>query len=256
MNEEIKQYIYAALLIGIIASSYLVYTWYAKEEKVEILIEEIPEGMLVGEKGSVTFTVKNNTEESKACSIEFESEYLETNATFEEELCSGGTSSFTVELSAKRIDTTSKKVDLTIVAQAGGKKYTKNVKITIKKPEVFIGSVKPNELKVKVKSTEYISVKIKNKEKSGLKDLKIKITSAYEHYFVERTGIEKIDTAYIYNIDETLLYNEEITKTFYITSDLPPGITSGNYQAHVQLLWKNFLIDEKEIRFEVNSTES
>lgn len=256
MNDEMKQYLYAALLICVIAGSFAMYRWYAKEEAVGIEVEETPEGVLIGETGTVTFTVKNNTEERKRSSISFESEYLETEARFEEELRAGGANRYAVELRAKRIDAASKRVDLAIAVQTEEGKYTKNVEITIKKPEVYIASVNPNSLKVKTKSTEYISVKIKNKEKFKLENLQIKITSAYEHYIVERVGIEKVDNAYSYKIDETLLYNEEITKTFYITSNLPPGITRANYQAKVQLLWKSFLMDEKEITFEVESSES
>lgn len=55
----------------------------------------------------------------------------------------------------------------------------------------------------------------------------------------------------MYAINESLLYNEDLSKTFYITSDLTPGSMRVEYILKVELLWKDFLMDEKNVYLEV-----
>lgn len=256
MNEKLKPYVYAAFAICIIIGSFYLYTEFGKEKEVEITLNEAPKELLIGETGSLTFTIKNNTKTQMDFDIWFESQYFEADFTFKEDIEPDKASSFTLEIKAKNIDGNSRKTNFKIIAQSGEKNFVKTLEITIKKPEVIIAEVDPNKLKVKAKSTKLISVRIKNKEKIGLENLKIKFTSGYKYYSVDREGLEQINNSYIYEIQESLLYNEELAKTFYVTSDLTPGSMRVEYILRVELLWKDFLMDEKDIYFEVEPMES
>jgi len=183
--------------------------------------------------------------------ISFESKYFDTNSTFKEELDPNKASSFALDIKAKNIDENSKKTNFKIIVRSEEKSFVKNLEIIIKKPDVIIDEVKPDKLKVKAKSTKYISVRIKNKEKIDLTNLKIRLTSEYRYYSIDREGLEKIDDSYVYAINESLLYNEDLSKTFYITSDLTPGSMRVEYILKVELLWKDFLMDEKNVYLEV-----
>jgi len=253
MNDKLRVYIYAALFVAVIIASSYIYREYRGQKDVEITINEAPKELLIGETGSLTFTIKNNTKNTMSFDISFESDYFDANSTFTEELKPGKSGSFTLKIKARNINEDSKKTDFKIIAKSGEKNYIKNLEITIKKPNVVIEEIKPDKLKVKAKSTKYISVRIKNKEKIDLRDLKIKLTSDYRYYSVDREGIEKLDNSYIYRINESLLYNEDISKTFYITSDLTPGSMKVEYILKVELYWKDFLLDEKNVYFEVGS---
>ncbi len=250
MNEKLRQYFYAVILICLVIGAYYVYTTMTKESEMEITVQETPKEILVGEAGTLTFTVRNTTEEQRTCDISIESQYVDTNATFTETLDAGGAGSFTTEIRAKNVEKTAQEVILTIVVQSE-ERTTKDVAITVKKPEVVIQEITPSEMKVGAKSTKYISVAVKNKEKIGIENLTIQFTSGYKYYTVDREGIEEIDGLYVYHIDESLLYNEEIRKTFYLTSDLAPGSTRVEYVLTVELLWKEFVMDEREIHLEV-----
>ncbi len=251
MNKKLKLYIYAVLAICILVGSSYLYTRFGREKDVEITLNETPKELLIGETGSLTFTIKNNTKTHMSFDISFESKYFDTNSTFKEELDPNKAGSFTLDMKAKNIDENSKKTNFKIIVRSEEKSFVKNLEIIIKKPDVIIEEVKPDKLKVKAKSTKYISVRIKNKEKIDLTNLKIILTSEYRYYSIDREGLEKIDGSYVYAINESLLYNEDLSKTFYITSDLTPGSMRVEYILKVELLWKDFLMDEKNVYLEV-----
>ncbi|HEC96015.1 MAG TPA: hypothetical protein ENI50_03230, partial [Euryarchaeota archaeon] len=86
MNKNLKLYIYAAIAICILVGSFYLYTRFGREKEVEITLNETPKELLIGETGSLTFTIKNNTKAHMSFDISFESKYFDTNSTFKEEL--------------------------------------------------------------------------------------------------------------------------------------------------------------------------
>jgi len=164
MNKNIKLYIYATIAICILVGSSYLYTRFGREKDVEITLNETPKELLIGETGSLTFTIKNNTKAHMSFDISFESKYFDTNSTFKEELDPNKAGSFALDIKAKNIDENSKKTNFKIIVRSEEKSFVKNLEIIIKKPDVIIDEVKPDKLKVKAKSTKYISVRIKNKE--------------------------------------------------------------------------------------------